>query len=145
MINLFKYIGLVLSANMFFVTGLAQTLEIKIHNLKKSEGQLCVALFNSKEGFKHEDPCWYKIYAKDKIDEEFELSVELKAGEYGLTVLDDVNMDKKMNYTNIGFPKEGFGFGGYRHKGIFKPGFNSFKFKLEEGQNLKIEVEMKYY
>lgn len=131
--------------NLFGLAVFSQTLEIRILNLKRSGGQLCVALFNSEDNFKEENPCWNKIFPKDKITDEFSLVIPLKTGEYGLTVLDDVNMDKKMNYTLIGFPKEGFGFGGYKHKGIFKPHFDNFKFKIEEGQNLKIDVDMKYY
>lgn len=127
-------------------TGFAQTLEITISNIRTNKGQLCVALFDSEERFKKEQSCWEKFYSKSQFEKgEVVLMICVSPGTYGLSVLDDENMDGRMNYNMIGIPQEGFGFSGYRHKGIRKPSFNNFIFRVEENQTLKIEVEMKYF
>lgn len=138
--------SLVLSTILF--SGLvlhAQSIELTIKNIKTQEGQLCVAVFDSEEGFKNEVPFWAEIYPKNFNADEFVVQIQLPPGEYGVTVLDDENKDLKMNFTKIGFPKEGFGFGGYKFKGFFKPSYNKFKFDLKEKQKINLEVELKYY
>jgi len=127
-------------------TGFTQTLEVTISRIHTNKGQLCVALFNSEEGFKKEQPCWKKSYAKSSVEQgKIVLIICISPGTYGLSALDDENGDGKMNYNIIGVPQEGFGFSGYRHKGIRKPPFNNFIFRVEENQTVKIDVEMKYY
>lgn len=126
-------------------SGFAQTLEVTISNIRSNKGQLCVALFDSEDGFKKEQPCWEKNYAKFHIEQdEVVIMISISPGVYGLSVLDDENMDGRMNFNRIGVPLEGFGFSGYQHKGIRKPSFNNFIFRVEENQTVKIEVEMKY-
>lgn len=129
-----------------FLIGSAQNLEVTIRNIRTNRGQLCVALFNSSEGFKKEQPCWEKNYDKYRISRDaFSFTISIAPGAYGLSVLDDENRDGKMNYNWIGVPLEGFGLSGYIHKGIRKPSFNDFIFRVDANQTIKIEVEMKYY
>ncbi len=123
----------------------SQSIELTIKNIKTQEGQLCVAIFDSEEGFKNEIPFWADFYPKTFNADEFVVHIQLPPGEYGVTVLDDENKDLKMNYTKIGFPKEGFGFANYKFKGFFKPSYNKFKFSLSEKEKLNLEVELKYY
>lgn len=126
-------------------TGFAQTLEVTVSKIRSNKGQLCVALFDTEEGFRNEQPYWKKNYSKSQIEQgEVVLTICVRPGIYGLSVLDDENCDGKMKYNMIGLPQEGFGFSGYRHKGIRKPSFNNFIFRVEENQTVKIEVEMKY-
>lgn len=126
--------------------GFAQTLEVSVSNIRTNKGQLCVAIFDNEDGFKKEQPCWEKSYSKSSIEQgKVVLTICIPPGTYGLSVLDDEDGDRKMNYNLIGVPQEGFGFSGYRHKGIRKPPFNNFIFKVEENQTVKIEVEMKYF
>ena len=126
--------------------GFAQTLEVTISNIRSNKGQLCVALFDSEEGFKKEQPCWEKNYAKSPVkQDEVVITISIPPGIYGLSVLDDENMDGNMNFNRIGVPLEGFGFSGYQHKGIRKPSFNNFIFRVEENQTLKIDVLMRYF
>lgn len=127
-------------------TGFAQTLEVTISNIRTNKGQLCVAIFDNEDGFKKEQPCWKKSYPKSSIEQgKFVMTICITPGTYGLSVLDDENGNEKMNYNMIGVPQEGFGFSGYLHKGIRKPSFNNFIFRVEENQLLKITVEMKYF
>jgi uncharacterized protein (DUF2141 family) len=129
-----------------FSTGLAQTLEVTVSNIRTNNGQLCVALFDSEEGFKKEQPCWEKSYPKSQIEQgEVVLTICVPPGIYGLSVLDDENMDGKMNYNRIGIPQEGFGFSDYQHKGLRRPALKNFTFSIEKNQVLKIDVVLKYF
>lgn len=131
---------------VWFSTGFAQTLEVTISNIRTNKGQLCVALFDSEEGFKKEQPCWKRHYSKSQVEHgKVMLTICMSPGTYGLSVLDDENGDGKMKYNMIGLPQEGFGFSNYQHKGIRRPQFNDFIFRIEENQILRIEVEMKYF
>ncbi len=144
--HLFRCITTLLLLHVCFVTSFAQTLEVIISNIRTNKGQLCVAIFDNEDGFKKEQPCWEKSYSKSSIEQgKIVLTICIPTGTYGLSVLDDEDGDRKMNYNLIGVPQEGFGFSGYRHKGIRKPPFNNFIFRVEENQTEKIVVEMKYF
>jgi len=124
----------------------AQTLDVYIQNIHSNEGQLCIAIFNSEESFKKEKPVWEKYYLKNVLtDKTLKIKIQLMPGTYGLTLLDDINKDAKMNFNLIGIPLEGYGFGNYRHKGIFKPKFSAFSFQLEANQTKEINVTIQYF
>jgi uncharacterized protein (DUF2141 family) len=127
-------------------TGFAQILELSISNIRSHNGQLCIALFDSEEGFRKEQPCWEKIYSKCQLQQgELVLTIRIPSGIYGLSVLDDENMDGNMNYNRIRVPLEGFGFSNYKHKGIRKPKFKQFTFNAKEDEKVKVEVKMRYF
>jgi len=126
--------------------GFTQILEVSISHIRSRNGQICIALFDSEEGFKKEQPCWEKLYPKWELQQgEIVLTTRLPTGIYGLAVLDDENMDGKMNYSRIGVPLEGFGFSDYKHKGIRKPKFKQFTFNAKEDEKVKVEVILKYF
>lgn len=124
----------------------AQILNVHIKGIRSTTGQLCVAIFSDESGFKNEKTVWEMKYPKDTIKNgEFRLNIQLKAGKYGLSVLDDENGNGKMNYNILGIPQEGFGFSNYYHRGIKVPSFNQFSFYLEKEETSEIKVVMKYF
>jgi uncharacterized protein (DUF2141 family) len=124
----------------------SQSLDICINNIQSNEGQICVAVFNSEEGFKTEKTFWEKYYPKTNLtDKTFKLKVQVPPGTYGVSILDDVNMDGKMKYNIIGIPREGFGFGNYHHNSFFKPRFSDFSFELKDNENIRVQVIMQYF
>lgn len=123
----------------------AQRLEVKVEGVRSETGQLCFALFADEESFKDEIPFWKKYYLKaDLISSNYEIIIDIPEGCYGLSVLDDENMNCEMNYRLLKIPKEGFGFSNYYHKGLQRPAFKSFSFNIEKNQTLPITVIMKY-
>jgi uncharacterized protein (DUF2141 family) len=105
-----------------------------------------VAIFNSEESFKEEKPVWEKYFPKkDLTNKTLKFTIRLAPGIYGLSILDDINMDAKMNFNMIGIPGEGYGFANYQHKGIFKPKFSAFSFQLSENENIPLKVKMQYF
>lgn len=138
---LFLMTGVVLCSSV-----LSQTLEVHVRNIRNDKGQLCVALFKCEEQFNTETPFWEQKYSKSDVNEKSDkLIIPIVSGRYGVSVLDDENMDGKMNYNIIGLPVEGFGLSNYVHKGIRKPRFKYFSFDVEAGQKKVVEVQMIYF
>lgn len=108
----------------------SQNILLKVENLKPDSGQICVAVFDSHNSFKKEKPVSSYYYKKTgSICQSIQLT--LPTGTWGISVLDDINANGKIDYRITGLPKEGFGFAGYYHKGIFKPSFEDFQFSVK--------------
>ena len=84
-------------------------------------------------------------YKKTEISEgKMTVRFSLIPGTYGFALLDDEDYDEEMNYSFIEIPREGFGFSNYYHSGLARPKFDVFKFELNENQNQKILIKIKY-
>ena len=70
--------------------------------------------------------------------------MNLDSGTYGISVLDDENVNNRMDYNFIGIPKEGFGFSNYFHTGLSKPHFDKFKFEIKKGKVALIDIRLRY-
>lgn len=123
----------------------AQTLVIKICDIRNLKGQLCVAVFDSDEGFQSEKAFWYKYYLKSEhvANGEMNLRIQVPPGVYGVSVLDDENMDAQMKFNFLGIPLEGFGFGNYVHKAFRKPRFSDFSFEVEKNSTINLQISIR--
>ena len=116
---------------------------IHIVNLHSRGGQVCIAVFDSDENFRNEKPLKdKKLMLSSHNSDTLTVSLQLPAGLYGISVLDDSNSDGGMNYGFAGIPLEGFGFSGYRQKGLKRPRFSDFSFK--HSANTQVEIRMTY-
>lgn len=124
----------------------AQTIDLTITNLQSSAGNIVLGIYKDQKSFDKEEAAIIKHFAKGANVSGSMLKVKfnLEPGVWGITLLDDENSDKKMNYTWIGWPKEGFGFSNNYHTGLSKPSFESFKFTLAQGQTLAVTVKVRY-
>ncbi|MHB9056927.1 MAG: DUF2141 domain-containing protein [Paludibacteraceae bacterium] len=124
----------------------SQILNVTIYNLKASvKGTLCIAVFTDEDGFKTEKESFIIKCDKAGIKNgEVKVEIPVKAGIYGLSVLDDENNSGKMEYNILGIPKEGFGFSDFYLKKMRKPKFNDFSFKVSNSEVKDILVRMKY-
>jgi uncharacterized protein (DUF2141 family) len=123
----------------------AQSISVEIKGIRSEKGQLCIAIFADEASFKAEKTLWEMNYPKTELKNgEFKLTIPIKAGKYGLSVLDDENKDGKMNYNILRIPQEGFGFSNYFHRGIKFPEFKQFSFFVEKNEISEIKVVMKY-
>ncbi len=117
-------------------------LTIKISGIETKTGQLIISVFENQADFKSERPT--KSYTLSKTNAKngyLQTTIALTAGVYGIVVLDDANSNKKMDYSGL-LPKEGFGFSGYYHKGLLRPTFSDFDFRLTSAAS--VAVKMKY-
>jgi len=116
---------------------------VHIVGLRSRGGQVCIAVFDSDENFRNEKPLKdKKLMISSHNRDTLTVSVQLPAGLYGISVLDDSNSDGGMNYGFAGIPLEGFGFSGYRQKGLKRPRFSDFSFT--HSANTQVEIRMTY-
>jgi uncharacterized protein (DUF2141 family) len=119
-------------------------LSIEIAGIRNDKGTLRIGVFMSQEGFRDEKPEYEFSLSKAGLENgRIALQIELPAGKYGISVLDDENSDGRMNYNLLGIPREGFGFSGYISRGMKKPRFSDFSFDLRSEVNV-IKVRMRY-
>lgn len=123
-----------------------QTLNINISNIRNSDGQMQVAIFENQEQFKHEEPIAKQYFEKDRVrDGKMTIRIELEAGTYGISVLDDEDNNMKMSFKAAVYPKEGVGFSNYELKGMSKPKFEEFDFEIKDKQVTPVNVVIKYF
>lgn len=128
-----------------FVTVNAQNVEVTITGIRAEKGQIVVGVFKDNESFQIEKSFLEKRFAKSDIsDGKLTVKFNLESGTWGLSILDDENLNGKMEYNFLGMPKEGFGFSNYYLTGLTKPKFDAFKFDITDGQKRKIDIRVKY-
>jgi uncharacterized protein (DUF2141 family) len=98
-------------------------------------------LYRSQNSFSAETPYkTFRISKKDVSGKTLQYKITgLSPNHYGIALLDDENKNKKMDYGLI-YPKEGFGFSNYYHKGWSRPKFYDFKFYLKEDKAVIMKV-----
>lgn len=123
----------------------AEEVLVTVKNIESAKGSMRVAVFTSDDGFQEKKAYKTLTFSKDKVSNgTLTLRITLPPGEYGISLLDDENENKKMDYNMIHMPKEGFGFSDYYHNSLSMPKYDSFKFKLEDNATKKVTVKMRY-
>lgn len=124
----------------------SQTVEVTVTGIRSEKGQIAIGIFLDEESFRREEAYLEIQFPKKDIrDGVMTVNFSLEPGIYGLSLLDDENSNRKMEYSFLGIPKEGFGFSDYYHTGITRPKFEDFRFNVVQGQEVKITVRMKYF
>jgi uncharacterized protein (DUF2141 family) len=120
-------------------------IELIISNIRKKDGIIRIGVFNSENGYP-DKPDYSFSLAKDTIvSGKLILFIPLKkSGRYSITVLDDENMNGKMDYLFWIMPKEGFGFSNNpKITGRKAPSFEQTAFLFEKGK-MQLSVSMIY-
>lgn len=120
-------------------------IKIYIVNLRSRGGQLCIAVFDNDKNFRNEKPLKVKnLNIRPEEENTLTVELELPAGNYGISILDDTDSDGRMKYGFAGIPLEGFGFSGYRQKGLKRPRFSDFSFRHDGEKVTCTTVHMTY-
>ncbi len=124
----------------------AQTMNILVKNIKPNpNGVIRIAFFADENSFNTERQLFDVTFEKGKVKNgELEVTIPIKAGRYGIAVMDDVNNTSKMEYKLLVIPKKGFGFSNFRLKALQKPCFDDFAFNVEKNEVKNVVVYMKY-
>ena len=122
------------------------TLNIEVENIISSEGVLSISLYDNEANYENNKPLKHKTVAKEHAKEGVFLTQfqDVLPGTYGIAVLDDENTDRKMNYTLMGFPKEGYGFSNFYHRGFTKPTFSDFVFEVTNQTKDTVKIRLRY-
>jgi uncharacterized protein (DUF2141 family) len=122
----------------------AQSLDIRIENIRSSEGTIFLAFFRDNASFLVEKPFMIKKFCKQSLASGcLSVCVEMEPGLYGIALLDDENKDDKMEYNWLGIPREGFGFSDFYAKGFKRPVFSDFDFILTDSNKI-IHIVIRY-
>ena len=119
-------------------------LKVKIIGIKKKQGQLCLSLFNCKQGFPNNGNKAIKTYSIEVTDTQATIHFSnLEAGSYAVAVFHDENNDGVLNFNWLGIPIEGFGFSNNPRilKGI--PKFKDSAVMVNDSDT-NIEIKLKY-
>ena len=119
-------------------------LTLVINKLRNKQGEVCVALFESKAGFPEDDTqavcdsCCAITRLPMTID------FDVPYGSYAVSLLHDENKDGELNTGLLGIPKEGIGFS--NDPLIIKgtPSFEKTCFEFT-AENQAVEIEVKYF
>jgi len=124
----------------------AQNIELNITGIRSTKGSLLIGVFKDGDSFKKEQPFLQVQVSKNTLLKGgLKACIDLEAGVYGISVLDDENSDKLMDFSRIGFPLEGYGFSNYFHRGLKRPRFGDFKFKVMASEKQVLEIKLKYF
>lgn len=123
----------------------AQNVEVEIQGIRSNEGQILLAIYTDKESYENEKPLAEKFIDKRGVkDGVLTVGLDLKAGAYGFTLIDDENNNGEMDYKLIRVTKEGFGFSNFYLSKLRKPSFDDFKFEVKQGEKQKVEMKIRY-
>lgn len=124
----------------FSVRAQPQTLTIQVTNVKDTEGQVRIAIYNSEKEFMKK---WFMAKSVKAVKGTVEVVIDnLPAGPYGISILHDANSNGKMDSNVIGIPTEGFGFSN-NAKGTFGPPSYE-KTKIDFTASTQISIAMTY-
>ena len=140
-----KTIPVLLALLLGFGLQARQDCLIRLSGIRSQEGKIVISVFDGQESFEAERACKQYIIDKDKMRHgRLTARINLPEGVYGIVILDDEDEDVEMTYNALGLPKEGFGFSGYTQRGLRKPCFSDFCFRLE-GQTKCVNIELSYF
>ena len=126
-------------------TCFSQQVKATISGIRNSNGQIVIAVFDSHDSFEKKKSVLVKRFDKTQVKNGvLHVQFDLKAGEYGFSLLDDENKNALMDYNVISLPKEGFGFSNYYHSGFSQPKYKDFKVEIKENESNQIKIKIRY-
>ncbi|MFH7027007.1 MAG: DUF2141 domain-containing protein [Heteroscytonema crispum UTEX LB 1556] len=133
-----------LAWSMSAKAGLNGNLSVEIDGLKNKQGQLCLSVFSSTQGFpSNRDRALLRQCTKITDTTLTFTFKDLKAGSYAVAAYHDANGDRTLNRNNLGMPVEGFGFSRNPEVTTSAPKFGDAAFLLA-GTNTNIQIKLKY-
>lgn len=121
----------------------AGDLTLEITNLKSSQGEIFIAMWDSAKGF----PKDYNTAIETKIIKATNPKVilkNLKPGDYAIAIFHDKNSNQNLDTNSLGIPTEGFGFSNNPKLLFGPPSWNKARFKVNSENSSKI-IKMKYF
>jgi uncharacterized protein (DUF2141 family) len=122
----------------------AQNTQIHVTGIRSTKGQIILKIFRDQASFDKEQASKTMTFDKKGVKNgEVTLPLDLAAGTYGITLLDDENGDGKLEKSFVGMPKEGFGFSNFFLEKLKKPAYEEFKTQIKSEDN-KVQIKVKY-
>jgi uncharacterized protein (DUF2141 family) len=117
------------------------SLTIKVKNLKKTKGQLLVAIFNAPDGFPGTAEKSYRSMIVEIKDNQVEIDVTgLRPGTYAVSIVHDENSNGKVDTNVFGIPTESFGFSNDAKGLLGPPKFDQARFEVSQDTVLTVTL-----
>ncbi len=97
----------------------ASELKLRLDGLKP-KGQVMVLLFDAEQAWKTKVGAVREVKRRVSSAAAEVSLADLRPGNYGVMVFQDVNLDGRMNFNAVGFPLEPYGFSN-NSRGLFGP------------------------
>jgi uncharacterized protein (DUF2141 family) len=107
------------------------TVEVVL-NKPESGGQLMMLLCPSKEAYDKDEGCMPKMVKADGRTVRVTFT-DLKAGSYAVKVFHDINSDRKLNTSWVGWPQEPYGFSNDAPVNMGPPSFKAAAVIVKDG------------
>ncbi len=119
-------------------------LKLEFSDLRSNRGDVKLSIFNQSEGFPEaeEKAFTIEVLSIEEAKNGYWLR-DIPPGEYAFSVLHDENLNDKMDYNIIHYPKEGFGLSNYTKLRLVYPTWNACKFEVKPGLNV-VQVQIFY-
>jgi len=141
-------LALTIFCSIISTNGLLQkSLKLELSNIKQGSGLVLISLYDNPDQFPYEP---YKVVELDKSEITSTIhTIEVEGLDndqlYAITLLDDENRNKDMDFNIVGIPKEGYGFSNNaKPRFLTAPSFSDCAFQLRDS-NFQISIKMKYW
>jgi uncharacterized protein (DUF2141 family) len=128
---------LMIMSLFFFPSGEKTNLVVKVSDIKSMQGNLYVGLFRNENEFMKFDSAYMGKMVVVKNPEETITFDNVPEGQYAVAVFQDMNLNGKLDYNDLGIPREGFGFSNNR-KGPPKFDKSTFNFPGNDTININL-------
>ena len=130
---------------LFPFLAVTQNIEVEITNVRSNRGTLRLGVFTSNENFKADKAFKKFAYTKEDLKNcSLTVHFDLEPGTYGLSILDDENDNRTLDFNFLHVPSEGFGFSNYYHTGMILPNLEKFKITVTEDEAQQVIIKMRY-
>ena len=142
--TLYKFVLFALLLSCLYCEGYGQDkagLTLQIEGVEQPTGYMMVAVYDNADQFLSRDMF---RGSKNKVNNagSMKISLELPFGEYGISVIHDVNADGELDTNLVGIPKEPTGFSNNAKGKFGPPKYEQVKFSFtKSGQRLVIDLE----
>jgi uncharacterized protein (DUF2141 family) len=121
-------------------------IRVVVKGLRDDKGRVGCGLFKGPDGFPSDESkefagAWVPIHNRVAVC----FFKGAPAGIYAATVLDDDNMDGKMDFGPLGIPKKGYGFSNNARAILSAPSFDAASFKYSGEGTLSVSINVVYF
>jgi len=118
---------------------------VVVKGLRDDHGRVGCSLFNGSDGFPSDKTkefrgMWTQKHHRVAVCD----FTGVPAGTYAVTVLDDSNMNGKMDFNFIGLPTKGYGFSNDAKATFSAPSFSAANFSYRGEGSLPVPVNIVY-
>ena len=125
--------------------GTGNGIRVVVKGLRNNHGRVGCSLFNGPDGFpRHKEKQFRAMWTPKHHHVAVCDFTGVPGGTYAVTVLDDTNMNGKMDFNFIGLPTKGYGFSNDAKATLSPPSFNAASFRYSGKGSLPVPINIVY-